>query len=195
MDESFKSLTNWREARKTVKSTVPTPQKTEGCSKWRPPEQGGFKINVDASVMPGVNSFSVGMVLRGHDGGFVAGKTTRFNAADSVFEAETIGVREALSWIYDNNLQNENVVIESDSMTTVNAIHRKEVNHLEVGDVIDSCCNLLDNLRHASVCFVRKSANRVAHSLARYPCLVHCHVLFSSPPDCVVEAIMYDVSQ
>lgn len=104
MDESFKTLTTWREARKIVKSTVPVSQRTEECSKWRPPEQGGFKINVDASVMPGVNSFSIGMVLRGHDGVFVAGKTSRFSVADSVFEAESIGVREALSWIYDNNL-------------------------------------------------------------------------------------------
>lgn len=80
--------------------------------------------------MPGVNSFSIGMVLRGHDGVFVAGKTSRFSAADYVFEAESIGVREALSWIYDNNLQNENVVIESDSLITVNAIHRKEGSQL-----------------------------------------------------------------
>lgn len=112
-----------------------------------------------------------------------------------MFEAEAVGVREALSWIYDQNLQNVDVVVESDSQVTVTAIHNKQINYLEVGDVIASCCHMLTHLQFTSVQFVRKSANRVAHSLARYPCLVHCHVLFSSPPDCVVETIMYDISQ
>lgn len=84
------------------------------------------------------------------------------------------------------------VDIESDSELTVNAIHKQDVNYLEVGDVIASCRQKLCQLYCTSVNFIRKSANSVAHELARYPCLVHCQIIFSSPP-CTVKATMNDV--
>lgn len=35
--------------------------------RWKPPEVGSIKLNVDASFFPGANSFSVGMVIRDHE--------------------------------------------------------------------------------------------------------------------------------
>lgn len=73
MDESFKTLTSWREARKIIRCTAQPAQESgtsSALSKWKPPFPGGFKINVDASVMPGENFFSIGMVLRDHEGSF-----------------------------------------------------------------------------------------------------------------------------
>lgn len=59
--------------------------------------------------------FTVGMVLRDHDGSFIAGKTLCLQAPDSVFEAEAIGVREALSWVSNQQLQDKKISIETDS--------------------------------------------------------------------------------
>ena len=134
-------------------------------SRWVSPEPGTFKINVDASLFPGESSFSIGMVLRNSDGIFIAGKTLRLQIPDSVFKAEAIGFREALSWLEDQNLQGAKVVIESDSQLTLRAIHKGDVNYLEVGDVIASCCQKLSQLHFTSVNFIRKSANKVAHQL------------------------------
>lgn len=60
--------------------------------------------------------------MRDHDGTFVAGKTLCLQAPDSVFEAEAIGVREPLSWVSDQQLENKKVYIETDSHLTVQAI-------------------------------------------------------------------------
>lgn len=46
--------------------------------KWKKPITSTFKINVDASVYPGAHRYSVGMVLRNHEGFFVAGRTCCF---------------------------------------------------------------------------------------------------------------------
>lgn len=58
------------------------------------------------------------------------GKVTRLSEPASVFEAEAIGVQEALSWIMTR--QHPRVVIETDSYLTVQALQRDTINHLEV---------------------------------------------------------------
>lgn len=74
---------------------------------------------MDASIREGSVTFSVGMVLRDHEGAFVVGKTLSMQAPSSILEAEAIGVREALSWVKNQILQDKRVYIESDSQLTV----------------------------------------------------------------------------
>ncbi|XP_074374765.1 uncharacterized protein LOC141715185 [Apium graveolens] len=120
MEESCRSISSWREARKTVTaSNVGGGVKL--VNRWIPPEAGAFKINVDVSVRDGVGTFSVGMVLRDQEGGFIAGKTHSMRAPGSVFEAEAIGVREALSWVKDQHLQNICKIRESTLNQTLNS--------------------------------------------------------------------------
>lgn len=52
-------------------------------------------------------------------------------ALTSVFETETIGAREALSWIKEQQLQNQRIELKTDSFLVENL--------LEVGDVIEQC--------------------------------------------------------
>ena len=132
------------------------------------------------------------MVLRNHDGEFLAGQTSCFEATTSVFEAEVIGVREALSWIKFMQFVNQKVELESDSLLVVNGVVNKSENLLEVGEVIEQIKLLLEELVDTSLHFVRNQANRVAHGFARLPCLVNCHIDLSSLPACLVETVLKD---
>lgn len=67
--------------------------------KWRPPQDGVLKINVDASFIKNSLTSIVGMVLRDHTASFLAGKNLSFATPDTAFEAEALSIREALSWI------------------------------------------------------------------------------------------------
>ena len=190
MDWSTKEVSDWRTAQEHVKAT------TRSCSggvsfdqKWKPPEPGSLKLNVDASVHPGAQSFKVGMVLRDHMGSFVAGKTLCLPGQVSVFEAEAIGMDEALSWILSRPLHR--TVIETDSLLTVQAITKTEAIRLEVGNVIDSCRQRLKASSGISISFVRKQANKVAHEVAKFPCLLGCYNIFTSPPKFLLETLMY----
>lgn len=62
------------------------------------------------------------MVLRDHTGKFLAGGTTSFEAAATAFEAEAVGVREALSWIKHMHLESRKIVLETGSLLVVNEI-------------------------------------------------------------------------
>lgn len=127
-------------------------------------------------------SFTVGMVLRDFRGSFIAGKNFSLPLPDSIFEVEAIGVNEALSWIIKQHLQDRKIVVEMDSLLTVQSMRSNSVNCLEVGEVLDLCRLWLQHLEGVSVNFVRNYDNRVAHEFARIPCLVNCQNYYPSPP-------------
>lgn len=130
--------------------------------------------------------------MRDHKGDFIAGKNLRLPGKVSVFEAEAMGVREALSWIGEQNVNGATVVLELDSLLTMQAVNGHTSNLLEVGEVIENCKMLLRSLDRTYVCFVRKLANKVAHEIAKIPCLVNHHNVFTSPPACVLETLLFD---
>lgn len=159
--------------------------------RWKPPEVDQLKLNVDASLVAGQNSFAVGMVLRDSQGQFVAGKTRRFTGAVPVLEAELAGIWEAMLWSHE--VSAGLVIIESDSLLSVKAINHGHDNVLESGDLVQQCQEMLRNHGRISVSHVKKQANKVAHNLARIPCEPNCFIVFSSPPSCLLETILSDV--
>ncbi|XP_074327369.1 uncharacterized protein LOC141665289 [Apium graveolens] len=198
MDSSLRIQSDWFQARKKQEDNAPG--RADGretmprvSAKWKLPVTGTFKLNVDASVYPGTNAFAVGMVLRNDTGNFMEARTYKYSGEVSVVEAETIGVREALSWIKELRMQDEEITVESDSHITVNAIQKICTNYLEVGEIVEECKQILSSLNRVSVVFIRKNANRVAHEVARIPCLVNSYNVFTSPPTCLLEALAYDV--
>lgn len=84
------------------------------------PEEGHYKLNIDASVFSGTNSFSIGMILRDHNGMFLRGKMARFSGRVLAFEAEVVGILEAPSWIY--TAPSQRVTVETDSLMVVNTL-------------------------------------------------------------------------
>lgn len=160
--------------------------------KWSKPEVDTVKINVDASFFPGAASFSVGMVMRDHSGLFLAGRTLCLSAVDTVVEAETIGIREILSWCRDTGSE-WRAMVESDSLLFVNAITCDKNNLLELGEVIEDCRQILRDSPHISIHFIRRMANKVAHEIARITCLVNSEIIFTIPPTCLLETLAFDL--
>lgn len=135
---SSKQIVDWRGAKEAIALSCETGRSNQRSNaKWSAPANGSLKLNVDASVYAGASSFSIGMVLRDDKGRFVRGKCMNVKGTVSVFEAESFGVCEALSWIMQE--VNQPVSIESDSLQTVNALNKKVHYQLEVGDILDRC--------------------------------------------------------
>lgn len=159
-------------------------------SYWVALAEGAFKINVDASIYVGSQNYGIGMVIRDYRGVFCKARSVCRAGQISVFEAETNDVLEAIRWAQELEIQK--VIIESDSMLTVQAINQGTTNHLDVGNVLQESRMMLEIYPHFNVSFARKQANKVAHALARVPCQANCFVDFSSPPQLVLESLMYD---
>ncbi|XP_074368461.1 uncharacterized protein LOC141708634 [Apium graveolens] len=130
------------------------------------------------------------MVLRDGSGEFIEGRKLALPYPATVLEAESMGVREALSWVMSR--QERRVIVETDSLLTVRAVLGKQEYALEIGHVIEHCKLLLQLLPEVSVSFVRKQANKLAHSLARIPCSIYCYNVFTSLPTHLLETIAND---
>lgn len=129
------------------------------------------------------------MIIRDCRDTFVRGRTIKCAWAVSVLEAEALGVREALSWIL--TLPHMKLMVESDSLITVNAISKGMVYKDEVGHILE-CCALLKSLNRVSLYFVNRQANKVAHLMACVPCSLNFRNDFMSPPSLLLETIVVE---
>lgn len=105
------------------------------------------------SVFSGATVFSVGTVIRDHTGSFLKSKNLAHPSPSSVFEAECIGMREALSWVM--NRGERNVIVETDSILTISTIHGKNENMLEVVHTNDQHKVMLRSLSEVCVTHVQ----------------------------------------
>lgn len=185
-------VAQWREARKCGLKVIQNAPVQRFEANWKAPSEGRLKLNVDASVVPGMPSFSLGLLIRDTRGTFIQAKTMRIAGSYSVMEAEVRGILEALVWLQELDLQN--VDIEYDCLVAVNALRHGVEYVTEAGHILDECKAVLSNRLDLAVSFVKRQANKAAHLLAREPCVVDCFNIFQSPPFILLETLLYDSS-
>ncbi|KAM6575627.1 uncharacterized protein LOC133039781 [Cannabis sativa] len=168
-------LDQWQNAQKTqIETSWTTLQSYDGVEHWIKPEVNSIKINVDASIFEGQNRFGGAFVVRDHNGLLVEGRTKLYigNMVPAVVEA--LSFQEALSWIKDHSTSP--VWVETDCLLVVQALRSSISLASYFGCVIQECKALLASLRNVGFCFVKRSANKVAHEFARASLLY---------PDCI----------
>ena len=192
-DWSMRAVKEWQQAQKNRPDQVNSRESTvlKKSVSWRPPDAGSMKINVDASLSKESDSYAVGMVIRDDKGVFVEDKVTRLEHMEQALDAEARGVLESLRWAVEKGLQR--VCVETDSLLTVQALQKNSVGVLEVGHVLEERLKYLQEHPQFSIVFVQRQANKVAHEMAKYPCSVGSFLLFTSPPDMLLETLMNDV--
>ncbi|XP_060974252.1 uncharacterized protein LOC133039383 [Cannabis sativa] len=159
-------LDQWQNAQKTqIESSWSELQDCDGTERWIKPQNNSIKINVDAAIFEGQNRFGGAIVIRDHNGFLIEGHTKlhQGNIAPSV--AEALSFRETLSWIKDH--QSYPVWVETDCLLVIQALRSSTSLTSYFGCVIQECKAMLANLSNVYFCFVKRSANRVAHEFAR----------------------------
>ncbi|XP_024642261.2 uncharacterized protein [Medicago truncatula] len=74
--------------------------------RWRKPESGRYKCNVDASFPTMINKVGFGMCIRDSDENHVRSKTMWFNPTCSVDVGEALALDHAIRWIQEFQLLN-----------------------------------------------------------------------------------------
>lgn len=120
----LKNISDWRKAKSTKAALHITsrPGAVDVPQKWLPPEGDCLKLNVDVSFHQGGDKFSIGLVLRDSTCTFVAGKVLCKPQVDTIFEAEADALVEGFRWLM--TMHHRKVIIESDSLLSVQAVHR-----------------------------------------------------------------------
>lgn len=106
-----------------------------------------------------------GGIIPDSAGSFIAAYQGYFQGCFSPLLAEAISLREVLSWIKTMHIGN--LIIESDSQLLVYSTHNSVEDTSSIGLVVDDCKALIGAIDHCEVRFVYRSANDVAHSIAR----------------------------
>ena len=132
--------------------------------KWSKPREGWLKVNINAALFSQAGKYEVGCIVRDHEGGFRGAFHRSCYGIPSVKEAKALGIKEALSWLKAQGL--DRFILESDVKVVVESI-RSSATPFSFGLVIADCQDLLSSFHEVKLCFVYRTANAVAHLLAR----------------------------
>ncbi|XP_031106785.1 uncharacterized protein LOC116011363 [Ipomoea triloba] len=185
---SLTFLTNWKAAYDPMLTT----QGSGGrLLKWKAPSPDRLKMNTDIAMDIHHNIMGLGWVLRDHHGMFLAAKAMQISGNYSVQEAEAVCIREALSWLKGTGMGD--VDIETDSQLVYYALSSNPFIST-FGFLIDDIKEVASMIEGVDFCFVKRSANRAAHIVAREAVsLTGCGEWFDTPPLYLVDCLLSDL--
>ncbi|XP_062114086.1 uncharacterized protein LOC133825112 [Humulus lupulus] len=186
------TLVQWTRAQD--KFEVPTAAfltSDDGAEKWIKPTPGVIKINVDAALSTEASTYSFACVARDDQGHFIEAITCCRQGVVSPKMAEAMGVREALSWLKKKYWSH--VVIETDCLTVIQSLRSSISMDSYFGGIISDCKQLMED-KNISIVFVKRSANGVAHVVARAS-LSHADRIIRSVDltPAIVDVILKDI--
>ncbi|KAF4351894.1 hypothetical protein F8388_020455 [Cannabis sativa] len=133
-----------------------TPHKLQDArsssSHWQPPPQGQLKLNVDAAQNIQTNRMGFGLIVRNHTTDVVAALAIPWKGVHQPLIMEAHSLQLALEWCQENSLMIQH--IESDC-------------NIHLQEFIIKINSLLSLFPQASITYIPREANSVAHPLAK----------------------------
>ena len=105
------------------------------------------------------------MGVRNSEGQFLVAAAQSFKGHVEVDVAEAVAIREALSWLKNRGWSH--VIVKSDAQSVVHVINDQVVGPSVLGTVVYDISLLKTKFVNISFRFSKRSANRVAHAIAR----------------------------
>jgi hypothetical protein len=113
---------------------------------------------------------------------------------DPIGRSELLACRKAIEFSHSRQLHK--VVFELDSASVVSKLHMEDVDRSVHGILIEQIKRELRNGRDYLVKWARRSANEVAHRLAKEGCdLGSSRIWLDVPPECIKDALYLDVAK
>jgi len=141
------------------------PHHEEQIHVWTKPQHGWIKCNVDTAIFNANTIMGYGICFRNSTDNFLLGKSDLNYSSVTVLEAEAIGLLESIKMAISKAFHH--VMFETDSKILVDLLKSTNPPINEIGDLVSECKTLLLSNPDYVVSFVRKQANKVAHSIAR----------------------------
>ena len=127
-------------------------------------------------------------MVRDSQGLFLHAASRVVNGLFQVGELETLGLREALSWI--KQLGFERVIFEIDSLQVLQALQNRVADFSAFGVLIKDCLSLLQGEHYFSVAFTKRQNNVATHILARNA-IRHADFMVWNDPPFVIQTRLY----
>ncbi|KAL8118569.1 hypothetical protein AgCh_016186 [Apium graveolens] len=173
-------LTQWSLAQNRSSNTLLQPLfEGDGDCIWVNPQHNSVKVSVDAAVFYDRDAVGSGLIARDDKGVLILAKTVVWLSPVAPVLAEAMAVKEALSWI--DEIQWSKVVLASDCLVVEQVIRSKTPMRSQLGSVIEDFRKYLRRLNKVSLYHVKRSANMVAHQLARESYNYRGRILIGTP--------------
>ncbi|KAM6586972.1 hypothetical protein CsatA_009577 [Cannabis sativa] len=160
------SLDHWLKAQGKGNIPLLSPLEDRDGSELWIKSSVGIKLNVDAAIFDLSSKHGFGCVVRNANGDLVAAFAGVKHGKMSPDLAEIMRISEPLSWL--KNHAYTQAIVETESLVCAEAIRNAEVFVSSFGLVVEDCKKILDSLINVSLLFVKRSANCVAHFVARH---------------------------
>ncbi|KAL0017569.1 hypothetical protein SO802_004638 [Lithocarpus litseifolius] len=161
-------------------------------SKWSPPQLPFYKVNVNGAVFGKQKEAGVGVVIRDHEGNFIAGLSKKFKAPSGATEVEAKAFETGITFAKEVGIQD--FVLEGDSLTIVNALCEKTSAPSSVASLIYGIKAGSNELRNVYFFHVCRSENLLAHLLAKFVVGISDYFAWIEECPCFLEqAIIQDV--
>ncbi|XP_074378428.1 uncharacterized protein LOC141719969 [Apium graveolens] len=159
-------FSDWRKATEVIEGSSQQ-QQQKRVSLWSKPPDQWVKINTDASCDLAGGVTGLGCVARDDRGQFLRARINKVQVGYLPKLAEALSMREALSWT--KGWSSSKCVFETDAKILVEAINADKDNQgcSTFDCIVDDCKELIKHFEEVLIVFTPKSANSVAHLLAK----------------------------
>ncbi|KAL5779613.1 hypothetical protein ACOSQ2_010350 [Xanthoceras sorbifolium] len=134
--------------------------------RWLAPSPGWFKINSDVAVDVRGRRLGFGVVIRDYMGKVLVSYTSLLLGLFSSDIGEALAILRGLRLAIDMGLST--VCVESDAASVVKQLSSRVTSCSDIGLILDDILSLVVNFADLSFSSVRRSANIVAHGLAKF---------------------------
>ena len=161
-------------------------------TKWSPPHQGRFKVNVDGAVFTSLKSCGIGVVIR-NEAGQIMGALSRYLPLPlGALEVEAKAMEEGINLARDLGLWE--VEIESDAQVLVKAITDAVPQPSSILKVVEGIKVGLGSFKQWSVSHTSRQNNFAAHLMAREARGIHdCQIWLEGNPPVIAFQVQLDV--
>ena len=182
----------WDEFRASQEQlAVPNP--VERGSRWVPPPGNCFKLNFDVAIFQALQASGFGAIIRNGSGDVMASISARGPPVIDSEEAEILACRNALEFAVDARFRD--LIVERDNKVVMTSITNTHTTSSRLGHLYGDVNCIAAGIGNLTVSCVPRTANTVAHALARYARNIEDELVWleESPPP-AFEALYFDSS-
>ncbi|KAK1686574.1 hypothetical protein QYE76_047422 [Lolium multiflorum] len=134
-------------------------------SKWRRPEEGVIKVNVDAGFDLNNGEGSSGLIVRDHDGALLRGQAIWYSHGANSLTMEALAVRDGVNLA--NDLGIPRIEVETDASEVVKLWNERRQGRSEIWSILQEIEELSSNMESFQLGYIGREANEGAHLCAK----------------------------
>ncbi|KAL4600037.1 hypothetical protein ACB092_11G169100 [Castanea dentata] len=168
-----------------------TSSRTSNLTRWRPPPLARFKLSFDASIFKDMGGIGIEAIICNYNGEVMVALSAKGPPVACNEEAKVLACRRAVEFAVECGFIE--LVIKGDNHSIMSYLSLRKGLSSRLGQILQDMVCMINSLRWSQVLFVKRSANTVAHALARYAKDILDEIVWieDSPPP-AVEALYFD---